>query len=89
DISFSKIGTLDYKNKLSFGYQFPISNPTAITLDNWKKGKLKGMLRRVSFNSKIDDQSYNLGIVISKERHENWEEMLHKIVEILQHLQVE
>ncbi|MFX1387742.1 MAG: hypothetical protein ACFE9M_11045 [Promethearchaeota archaeon] len=58
-------------------------------LDNWKKGKYKGTLRRVSFNSKIDDQSYDLGIVISKERHENWEEMLHKIVEILQHLQVE
>lgn len=86
DVAFSKVSTLEYEKKLSFGYQFPISNPTAITLDNWTKGKYKGTLRRVSFNSTIDDQSYDLGIVVDKKKHEKWEEMLHKIAEILQNL---
>ena len=89
DSTFSRVDILESEDKLSFGYQFPISNPTAITLEKWEKGKNKGTLRRVSFNTKIDDQSYDLGIVVSKDRYENWEEMLHKIVEILQNLQAE
>jgi len=86
DISFLKV-TAESEKKLSFGYQFPISNPTAITLEKWKKGKNKGTLRRVTFNSKTETQSYDLGVVVSKERYENWEGMLHKITEILQNLQ--
>jgi len=86
---FSKAVTVESDDKLFFGYQFPISNPTAITLEKWKKGKKKGTLRRLTFNSKFELQSYDLGILVSKIRYENWEEILHRIREILQNLQAE
>lgn len=78
------VDTSESKDKVYFGFQYPISHPTAITLKKRKRGKFKGSLLSVKFNSKTKTRSFNLKICVLEQ---NSEEKYHKIVEILQNLQ--
>jgi len=70
-------------DKVIFGYQFPLSNPTAITLSSYRRGKFQ----EVNFTSNTETESYKLAIVQQTKIHKNWEEILNRIVELLQNSQ--
>jgi len=74
-------------DKPFFGYQFPISHPTAITLSEVKKGKNKGKAKSVKFTSKTETDLFDFSIYVNEKRHVDYEKILYKIAEILQNLQ--
>lgn len=76
-------------DKPYFGFQFPISHPTAITLPTCQKGKLKGRIKYVKFTSVTETGSFDLEIFQKSKNDSYRDEIFNKIAEILQKIQAQ